>query len=218
MTIKLKQTTFARIICAAMVFISACAASAAAEDGAQPRALIEQSVQTLLDEFTAKRDVLESDKRELFALVDRVAVPLFDMRRIAKLVLAKNWKKASETQREMFTTEFQKLLIGTYATALYQYSGDEKMVFIGAGITERGGRKFAKVHSEVTLGGGAQPIPVDYDLLLNKQNNWKIYKLTINGLSMIANYRGTYAASVNQLGMDGLIESMQKANAKNLTQ
>ena len=115
----------------------------------EPHVLIEKTVQSLLDEFTSQREVLEADKRELYALVDRVAAPLFDLKRISKLVLANHWKQASPQQREEFTEEFKKLLIGTYATALFNYTGDEKITFTGSEITERKGRKSAVVRSEI---------------------------------------------------------------------
>ncbi len=187
-------------------------ASLTAQD--KPHLVIEQTVQTLLDEFTDKRELFEADKGELFALVDRVAVPLFDFRRITKLVLASNWRQASKAQREAFGEEFKKLLIGTYATALFHYTGDEKMIFTGSEIKERKGRKFAVVKSEVALSSSGQPIAVDYAMILGKDGDWKIYNLTISGINMIINYRNTYAAAIGNLGMDGVIESMRATNAK----
>ena len=180
----------------------------------KPDLVIQQTVQTLIDEFTSQRDLFESDQRKLFALVDRIALPLFDFNRISKLVLAKNWKRASEQQRSEFGEEFRKLLIGTYATALFQYTGNETMTFTGSTITERKGWKFAKVQSEVTLAGSA-PIPVEYSLILGKDDHWKIYNLSIDGLNMVTNYRETYGSTISSKGLDGLIESMKQSNARN---
>ena len=179
----------------------------------KPQLLIERTVLALLDEFTSRRETFEADKRELFALVERVAVPLFDLKRISRLVLATHWRQANKAQREAFGEEFKKLLIGTYATALFQYTGHEKMIFTGSKITERKGRKLAVVNSEVALSGGP-PIAVDYALILGKDDNWKIYNLTIAGLNMITNYRNTYAAAIDNLGLDGVIETMKASNAK----
>ncbi len=201
-----------------MAAASTAAAAAAAESDAaaqdMPHLEIEAAVQTLLDEFTRQRAVFEGDKRQLFTLVDSVASPLFDLPRIAKLVLASHWKKASEPQRAAFAQEFKKLLIGTYATALFQYTGKERMTFLSSEIAERRGRKTAKVLSELSLGSGAAPIAVEYALLLNAQRRWQIYNLTISGLNMITNYRNTYGAAIDNSGLDGLLESMQKTNAK----
>ena len=186
-------------------------ASAPAQEN--PQLLIERTVQTLLDEFVSRRQEFEADKHKLFELVERVAVPLFDLKRISRLVLATHWRQANKAQREVFSKEFKKLLIGTYATALFQYTGEEKMTFTGSKITERKGRKLAVVNSEVALSGGP-PIAVVYALILDKDDNWKIYNLTIAGLNLITNYRNTYAAAIDNLGLDGVIETMKASNAK----
>ena len=199
---------------AALAFALCCLAAVSAFALDKPQREIEQTVQTLLDEFTSQRAVYEADPRALFALVDRVAAPLFDFDRIAKLVLAKHWKRASEAQRSEFGEEFKKLLIGTYATALFKYTGDETLTFTGAEIRESRGRQLARVSSEVTLSGG-EPIPVDYSLILGEGDKWKIYNLSIGGLNMVKNYRQVYESAIGKLGIDGMLESIKQANAKN---
>ena len=206
--------TMMRTCMLACLLVSA-SISSSASSAEKPQMMIEQTVQTLLDEFTDRRAALETDKGQLFALVEEVAVPLFDFTRISKLVLASHWRQASKQQREEFGEQFKKLLIGTYATALFRYTGDEEMTFIGSQITERKGRKFAVVNSKVTLSGGS-PIAVDYSMILDPDNGWKIYNLTIGGINMVTNYRNTYAAAIDNLGIDGIIESMKTANAKQL--
>ena len=210
LNLPLKQSVSRLLICVGLLMP---VSSLALEE---PHVLIEKTVQSLLDEFTSQREALEADKRELYALVDRVAAPLFDLKRISKLVLANHWKQASPQQREEFTEEFKKLLIGTYATALFNYTGDEKITFTGSEITERKGRKSAVVRSEITLSGGQPPVPVDYWLLLGKDERWRIYNLEVAGLNLITNYRNTYAAAISGLGMDGVIDSMKQVNAKSL--
>lgn len=207
---------FAAGVCAAVVAGTGMLSSATAAAQAmpeEPQALIERAVDELLGQFTARRAELESDQQALFALVDQVASPLFDFERIAKLVLAKNWRRADDAQRAAFQRAFRKLLIATYATALHKYSGDERMTFTASKITERKGRKFAQVSSEVTLADGAEPIAVEYALLLGKDGGWKIYNLTVGSLNMIVNYRNTYAAAIGERGLDGVIDEMKRAAA-----
>lgn len=202
-------------LCAALIIGAGVGMSPPAPAAAPeaPQALIERTVQELLDQFTARRAELEADKPALFQLVDQVAAPLFDFERIAKLVLAQNWRRAGDAQRAEFRDAFRKLLIATYATALHQYSGDERMTFTASKITERKGRKFAEVQSEITLADGAEPIAVEYALLLDERGMWKIYNLTVGSLNMIVNYRNTYAAAIGARGLDGVIDEMKRAGA-----
>jgi len=180
-----------------------------------PGELIEGVVAGLLKELTARRAELKDDKQKLFELVDRIVVPVFDIPRISKLVMGKYWKRADASQRAAFAEEFKKLMIGSYATALFDYTGKETIDFTGVKLSERKGRKFAEVNSEVTLSTTNKPVPVDYSLLLGKDGKWRIYNLSIGGLNMITHYRATYAASIDSLGLDGLISSMKKVNSEN---
>lgn len=184
---------------------------AIAAPDSEPAKIIEGAVQELIDEFTARRDELENNRPELYAMVDRLTRPHFDFDKISKLVLAQEWKTASEAQRAAFGEEFRNLLIRTYATALFQYTGEEKMVFKGSEIKDRGDIKTAKVSSEVTLSEGPG-IPVSYSMILEPDDNWKIYNMNIAGVNMVTSYRKTYSASIRKLGLDGLIDSMHQAN------
>ncbi len=176
-----------------------------------PEAEISTAVDTLLEEFTERRSELADDRPALYEMVDRITRPYFDFDRISKLVLAQSWKTATPEQRMAFGEEFRKLLIRTYATALFQYTGEEKMDFKATEIKERGGLKSATVESEVTLSDGP-PIPVNYYMILGEDTQWKIYNMTIAGVNLVTNYRKTYGASIRSLGLDGLIDSMREAN------
>jgi len=176
-----------------------------------PEQVIQMAVEELLEEFTLRRGELEGDHPALYHMVARVTHPYFDFSRISKLVLAQNWKSASSEQRRQFGMEFRKLLIRTYATALFQYSGDGTMAFNTTRIKERGGMKFATVESEITLADGP-PIPLSYSMILDGDGRWKIYNMTIAGVNLVTNYRKIYNASIRSLGLDGLIGSMREAN------
>lgn len=179
-----------------------------------PATLIDTSVKKLFSEFTESRVQLESNKQELFALVDNTASPLFDFGYISKLVLGKNWKKATDVQKTEFAEEFKDLLIVTYATALFQYTGNEKMIFGETEFREKKSTQFAKVNTEVTLSAGGNPIPVVYDMILRDQQDWKIYNLTVGDLNMVLNYRSVIQSSIHREGLDGMITMMKENNRK----
>ena len=179
-----------------------------------PEQVIQMAVEELLEEFVLRRSELEGDHPALYHMVDRATHPYFDFGRISKLVLAQNWKSASTEQRRQFGEEFRKLLIRTYATALFQYTGNGSMAFSTTRIKERGGMKFATVESEITLEDGPS-IPLKYSMVLASDNRWKIYNMTIAGVNLVTNYRKIYSTSIRSLGLDGLIGSMREANHVN---
>ncbi len=178
-----------------------------------PSIIVEKTVNQLFEEFTANREQLLGNNSDLFNLVDRVASPLFDFDYISKLVLAKSWKKATEQQRNQFAEEFKNLIIVTYATALFRYTGDETMEFEESGIKERKGIKFGTVNTKVKISDGP-PIPVVYSLIKKPDEQWKIYNLTVGDLNMVLNYRNVIQSTIHSEGLDGTIASMKANNDK----
>ncbi len=178
-----------------------------------PAIIVEKTVNALLGEFSEKRAQLQDNNRELFELVNRIASPLFDFDYIAKLVLAKSWKKASAQQRKTFANEFKRLIIVTYSTALFQYTGNKTIAFGKSKIKEKKGVKFGTVNTEINLGEG-NTIPVNYSLIQRNDQQWKIYNLTVGSLNMVLNYRNIIQASVHSEGLARVIVSMKANNDK----
>ncbi len=177
-----------------------------------PATIIENTINTLLAAFSERHTQLNGNNRDLFDLVDRVASPLFDFNYISKLVLAKNWKKASAQQRKDFANEFKRLIIITYATALFQYTGNETITFNQSEIKEKKGAKFGTVNTEIHVSEGTT-ILVSY-FLIQREQQWKIYNLTVGNLNMVLNYRNIFRASVLNKGLDGMISDMKNSNDK----
>ncbi len=182
---------------------------AVAGAGLMPDVLVEQTVNELIDTLQSQRPELEKDKRKLYQMVEDVVIPHFEVNIIARLVLAKNWRQASPSQQHSFAEEFKKMLIRTYATALFEYTGKEKMDVKPLRI--KNGERKAKVETKVTL-PGAPPVPVNYSFLLTKEGEWKIYDIVIDGISLVTNYRASYKQFVSQKGLDALISELAAKN------
>ncbi len=179
-----------------------------------PASLVQDTANELLREFTAKRAQLEGNHKALFQLVERIASPLFDFDYISKLVLAKSWKQASPQQRAEFAEEFKRLIIVTYATALFSYTGNETMEFGESKIREKKGVYFGTVNTEVRLSDDA-PVAVVYFLIRRQNKPWKIYNLSVGSLNMVLNYRNVIQSSIHSEGLDGVIAGMKENNDKN---
>lgn len=64
--------------------------------------------------------------------------------------------------------------------------------------------------SEIKQPGG-KPIQLDY-YLEKQEKDWKVYDIEVGGISLILNYRESFANEVRQSGIDGLIQSLQAKN------
>ncbi len=151
-------------------------------------------------------EALKADTTKIHALVDKVVLPLFDFRKMSRLVLAKNWRKLSRKQRKRFVKEFRGLLVRTYSTALVQAAG--KVSKIEYSVKKRGSKK-ATVKSEVFQQGNSTPIKVDYVMYYNKKKHaWKVYNLKAEGVSLVTNYRSEFSNDIRKLGVNGLINKI----------
>lgn len=140
-------------------------------------------------------------------LIESKVVPYFDFTRMTRVALARNWSLASPDQRQALTAEFKTLLVRTYSTALSNYR-DQVITFKPLRFTPADAE--VTVKSEVKQ-AGSNPIAMDYDMEKTSEG-WKVYDIKFDGVSLIINYRGTFAAEVRTGGVDGLIKSLSNKN------
>jgi phospholipid transport system substrate-binding protein len=176
-----------------------------------PDQLIRQTVERLIDELTERKAELERDRGQLYELVERVIVKHIAVDKVAKLVLARHWRNASLEQRTRFTDEFKNLLIRTYASALFNYTGREKMDFRPLQLT--GDERTTVVRTDVKL-PGVRAFPVNYKFLRLESGEWKIFDVTIDGISLVTIYRASYARTVQTKGLDSLILRLENKTAE----
>ena len=176
-----------------------------------PDQLIRQTVERLIDELTERKAELERDRTQLYELVSRVIVEHIAVDKIAKLVLAQHWRNASVDQRVRFTDEFEKILIRTYASALFDYTGHEVMSFQPLQLT--GDERTAVVRTDVKL-PGVQAFPVNYKFFRLESGEWKIFDVTIEGISLITIFQFSYARIIQTEGLDGLISQLEQKTAE----
>lgn len=171
--------------------------------------LVKKTSERMLKALESKRAQIDANPRIIYSLVDQILVPNFDFKRITQGAVGKNWRQASAEQQAALTEEFQQVLVRTYATSLLKYSGEEIRY-----LPEKpGSRKgTVKVLTQVRE-GGAPPIPIQYSLY-QKGSKWLVYDVEIDGVSLVSNYRSSFAAQVRSGGIDGLIQSLKQKNAQ----
>jgi phospholipid transport system substrate-binding protein len=125
----------------------------------------------------------------------------FDFRAMSQRTLATNWKKASKEQKQEFVQLFSKLIENTYIGRIEAYT-DEKVDYPGEKV------KGKKAVVETLILTASADIPVNYKVYL-KNDEWRVYDVIIEGISLISNYRSSYQEIVNKEGFDGLITRMK---------
>jgi phospholipid transport system substrate-binding protein len=152
------------------------------------------------------------DFAKITQFVNEVIYPHTDFDRISELVLGKIWKTATNDERERFKHEFQTLLVRTYSRAFVEFNDwSVRFLPLEMGTDERK----VIVKTEV-LQPGIQPIGVNYRMLLS-DGEWKAYDIMIEGVSLVTNYRSTFATEVQTKGsLNAVIEGLVKRNAEAL--
>ncbi len=177
----------------------------AGDTSQMPHEMVERNVEKMIAALQEEKENLEQNPGKVFELVDEIVLPHFDFERMAKLVLARHWRDASPEQRERFTKEFRSLLVRTYALSLAEYS-DEKVEV----KPTRGDLSSRRVTVPTEVKKPSDPkfsVPINYEMY-KPDGNWKVYDVTVDGVSLVTNYRSSFSEEIGKNGLDALITSM----------
>lgn len=185
-----------------------CISSVAHADVTTPDGLIESTVQEVIQLIKQDKDIRAGDRQKILALVDAKVLPHFDFERMTQLAVGKYWRQASPAQKQELVVEFRNMLVRTYTKVFTVYQ--DQTVEVKPLKSYQGDASNATVNTLINK-PGAQSIPVDYELRKSDQG-WKVFDITVEGVSMVMSYRGTFSSQIQQVGIDGLIKTMANKN------
>ncbi|MBM5574057.1 phospholipid-binding protein MlaC [Deefgea sp. CFH1-16] len=168
-----------------------------------PEQIVRSTSKDVLD-IIKKNDKDTSKMRDL---VDQRLSPLADYNRMTSLAVGRYWKSATPAQQDALSKEFRTMMIRTYLSALTLYKN--------AQINVRGTRagndaSEQTVRTEVSL-PGQKPIPLDFSFE-KIGSEWKVFDISVEGISFINNHRNQFGAVIRKDGIDGLIKSLSEKN------
>jgi len=179
--------------------------------GPPPDELVKGTTDKVLSELSQRREELRKDQDKLYAMVDEIVFPHFDFTRMSKSVIGRRyWPKASDAERNGFIDQFQTLLVRTYATALFDYTGQEIKY---KPLRMKPDQTTVVIKTEISQDTGT-PIPLDYRLKKTANGSWKVYDITINGSSLVRTYQTSYRRIIKNKGMQALIDSLAEKNSQ----
>jgi len=126
---------------------------------------------------------------------------------MAKSAMGQHWNKITPAQQQEFTTAFVAFIEDSYLSKISDYTG-QQVNFLRA---SNDGAQYAQVSTDIVQPTG-DPIHVNYRLLQNG-GTWKIYDVTVDAISIIANYRNQFNRVMNNQGYDVLISDLKKKQA-----
>lgn len=133
-----------------------------------------------------------------------------DFETTSKLVMARNWRRFDEAERQEFVTLFRDYLINTYGSNIESYGG-ETVAIIGGRDEARGDYT---VHTKIDRGGGEHDVFIDYRMRKDRSGNWRIIDVIAEGISMVSNLRSQFQEIVSNHGTAGLLERLRESTDK----
>lgn len=195
--------------CAALALALSCASGRAAEQPvADPQQLVIDTSAQVMARLQAGGEVLRDNPEGIYALLDDIVLPHFDFVSISRWVLGKHWRTASREQKKRFVRAFRTLLVRTYGIALLEYS-DLEFTYLPLRDDPAGGE--VTVRTLVRQPGKAA-VAIHYDLH-RRSSGWKVYDVTVEGVSLVANFRTSFAAEIRDAGLEQLVARVEKRAA-----
>lgn len=164
----------------------------------QLRTQIDRVIKVLEDPEMAK----EARMVERRTMIRRVANDIFDFSETTRRSLGPHWHARTPQEREEVTRLYADLLERSYIGKIEMYSG-EKIQFLGDTIDG----DQATVRTRLVTRQGTD-IPVDYRMHRVPGDRWLTYDVSIEGVSLVANYRAQFNKIIQTSGYASLVKKL----------
>ena len=135
-------------------------------------------------------------------VIRRVANDIFDFTETTRRSLGPHWHARTPQEREEITRLYGDLLERSYIGKIEMYSG-EKIQFLGDTIDG----DQATVRTRLVTKQGTD-IPVDYRMHRVPGDRWLTYDVSIEGVSLVANYRAQFNKIIQTSGYASLVKKL----------
>lgn len=204
----LSMISFLMISCLSLTLLPL---SAQANDS-DPVSMLQSVANQLIASLKSNRTSLKENPSLVFSLANRIVVPHADLGEMSKRVLPpQTWNSATPAQRAKFQREFTTLLVRTYASALAEYRDQTVKFYPVRGGYQ--GKSSVRVDSQIIRTDGPS-ISVSYRLLSNG-SRWRLYDMTVEGVSMLESFRSQFADQLARGNMAELIQVLAQHNSNN---
>jgi len=173
--------------------------TARADDGGAPMTVVQNTVNQALEVLRDKASPLPQRQEKLRQIVAQS----FDFTQMAKSALGYHWKTLNPQQQQEFTNVFISFIEDSYLSKLNDYRG-QQVQFVKA---TQDGADYAQVNTNIVR-EGKDPIHLDFRLM-SESGAWKIYDVTVDAISIIANYRNQFNRVINEKGFPQLMADLR---------
>jgi len=173
-----------------------------------PDELVRKVTADVLDTVKSDKQLAAGDHKKALALAEQKILPLVDFREATQLAMGKSWHSATPAQQTQVVDAFRQMLVRIYSNSIDVYRGQTMKVLpvrMAPGATE-------VVVRNQYLRDGRPPVSVEYAMKKSPEG-WKIYDITVEGVSLVLTYRAEFEQVTRTSGVDGLIKRLNEKNA-----
>lgn len=173
-----------------------------------PDELVRKVTADVLEAIKSDKQLQAGDRKKALALAEEKILPHVDFREATQIAMGRSWGLATPAQQKLLVDQFRALLVRIYSSSIDVYRGQTLKVLptrVPAGATE------ARVRNQY-ISEGKAPVAVDY-AMLKTPAGWKIYDVSVEGISLVLAYRSEFESIIRTAGIDGLIRRLQEKNA-----
>jgi phospholipid transport system substrate-binding protein len=183
------------------------AAPAVAQELA-PDELVRKVTADVLDSIRSDKQLQAGDRKKALALAEQKILPHVDFHEATLLAMGKSWYTATPAQQTQVVSEFRSMLVRIYSNAIGVYRGQTMKVLP---VRQPPGATEVVVRNQY-LREGRPPVVVEYAMKKTPEG-WKIYDITVEGVSLVLTYRAEFEQITRTSGVDGLIKRLAEKNA-----
>jgi phospholipid transport system substrate-binding protein len=115
--------------------------------------------------------------------------PMFDFNEISKRAAARHWRDFSDGEKKAFADVFAEFLGNTYIDKIQGEYHNERIAYLGQDLYSD---SYAEVKTHIIR--ETLETPVNYRLIKTAENQWKVYDILVEGVSLVKNYRSQFAS------------------------
>jgi phospholipid transport system substrate-binding protein len=181
-------------------------------DDDSPHAIIERTSAEVLTALKEDKKEIRNNPNKINDLVNEIILPICDLERMSKYILAKHWKTASKEQRNTFIIEFKQILMRNYGSHLAEYSNAVVTVIPSKIIEEK---LYQTVSTKLDARIGRKPLLVDYVFRVTNESS-KVVDVRVEGMSILKTFRTAFTREIAETSLVDLIERITLVNQPSL--
>ena len=179
-----------------------------------PMPMVIKMNQDVIEVLKKNQAKLQHNPQIIENAITQYFLPHVDTQGMSRSVLGRNaWVAATAAEKTAFTREFTQLVLRTYAQPLAAYHG-EKVEFMP--IRDQSLQRFTQVQTVIVRTNG-QRIPMVYHLVFGPDNHWRVYDLSVEGISLLNSFRNQFGQALKQQALHAVIELMHQKNQQRMS-